>query len=153
MSDNFNEQEAAQELERMESNTNQSTYNMADSMSDSISQQGLGSVNMNRFNRQQAQSADIHMGWVDVNLNDLPSKGMFYPSDCSMKIRSAKAAEIRHFSTMDESNFLDMEEKLNGIIESCSMMTSSSVKMSYKDICEEDRIVVLLKIQVSFNKI
>jgi hypothetical protein len=73
--------------------------------------------------------------------------GKFYPADSVIKIRSAKAAEIRHFSTMDENNYIDMEEKLNSVVESCAQMTSGNKRLSYKDILEEDRIVLLLSIR------
>lgn len=148
-SDNFNEEAAARELAAMESQNMQNSGNGdTQSMNDSISNSGLGSVNMSSFgNKQQAQSSDVHLGWIDIDMYDLPSKGKFYPDGSSLKIRSAKAAEIRHFSTMDESNLLDMEDKLNSIIESCSTFSTNSRKMSYKDLCEEDRIILLLKIR------
>jgi hypothetical protein len=116
-------------------------------MEQTIESNGLGSVSMDRFGPTRATQSDLHIGWLDVNLEDLPSKGMFYPANTKLKIRSAKAAEIRHFSTMDEGNYIDMEEKLNSIVESCSTMEAGSRRLSYKDLCEEDRIVILLKVR------
>jgi hypothetical protein len=48
---------------------------------------------------------------------------------------------------MDENNYIDMEEKLNSIVESCSQFRTGEKRMSYKDILEEDRIVLLLSIR------
>jgi hypothetical protein len=48
---------------------------------------------------------------------------------------------------MDENNYIDMEEKLNSIVESCTQLTTGKSRMSYKDILEEDRIIVLLSVR------
>ena len=86
-------------------------------------------------------------GWMVLDQEELPSKGKFYPNGCVIKIRSARAAEIRHFSTMDENNYIDMEEKLNHVVEMCTQITDGDRRMSYKDVLEEDRIVLLLSIR------
>ena len=112
-----------------------------------VDKSGLGRVNMDNFGPEIARPTDEVLGWHVLDLMDLPSQGKFYPEDCVIKIRSAKAAEIRHFSTMDENNYIDMEEKLNAIVESCAQMTAGKSRMSYKDILEEDRIVLLLSIR------
>ena len=112
-----------------------------------IDSQGLGKVNMGSFNPPKAAPSDDLLGWHVENLDNLPSKGKFYPADTIIKIRSAKAAEIRHFSTMDDNNYIDMEEKLNAIVESCAKIMSGDRRLSYKDILEEDRIVLLLSIR------
>ena len=125
----------------------ESTNEEATGMEAAVAAGGLGRVNMANFTPDRAQSSDSALGWHILDIEQLPSKGKFYPADCVIKIRSAKAAEIRHFSTMDENNYIDMEEKLNSIVESCSQMTSGAKRLSYKDILEEDRIVLLLNIR------
>ena len=112
-----------------------------------IDSSGLGRVNMQNFGPAKPESSDAILGWHVLDLNELPSKGKFYPADCIIKIRSAKASEIRHFSTMDDNNYIDMEEKLNHIVASCAQITGGSKKLSYKDILEEDRIILLLSIR------
>tara|TARA_B100000900_G_scaffold311667_1_gene270480 strand:- start:6 stop:851 length:846 start_codon:yes stop_codon:yes gene_type:complete len=102
---------------------------------------------MDDFGPEIARPSDEVLGWHVLNLEDLPSLGKFYPADSIIKIRSAKAAEIRHFSTMDENNYIDMEEKLNSIVESCAQFSAGDKRLSYKDILEEDRIVLLLSIR------
>ena len=119
----------------------------ADAMAAAVDKTGLGRVNMDNFGPEIARPTDEVLGWHVLDLEDLPSKGKFYPADTVIKIRSAKAAEIRHFSTMDENNYIDMEEKLNSIVESCAQFTGNGKRMSYKDILEEDRIVLLLSIR------
>lgn len=125
----------------------ESTDDAAQNMEAAVAAGGLGKVNMAAFGPERAQSSDSALGWHILDQETLPSRGKFYPADSVIKIRSAKAAEIRHFSTMDENNYIDMEEKLNSIVESCTQMTSGKTRMSYKDILEEDRIILLLSIR------
>tara|TARA_R110000772_G_scaffold65904_4_gene147086 strand:+ start:361 stop:1290 length:930 start_codon:yes stop_codon:yes gene_type:complete len=115
-------------------------------VADQIKANGLGKASMSRFNNDTLD-ADIHLGWISVDLTALPSMGRFYPADADLKIRSAKVAEIRHFSTIDETNLIDIEEKLNSIVKACTRFKSGTKMMSYKDILEEDRIYVLLAIR------
>jgi hypothetical protein len=107
----------------------------------------LGSVNMDRFKQSEARSADSHLGYHDIPVASLPSGGLFYPKGTQLSIRSAKVAEIRHFSSIDENNILDIDEKLNAIVEACSRVTSDRQRMSYKDLCEEDRFFLILSIR------
>lgn len=117
-----------------------------DGIVEEIKSNGLGKASMARF-KNDAEGSDFHLGYVDVSVENLPSNGMFYPADTQLKIRSAKVAEIRHFSTLDESNIMDIEDKLNQIVKSCVKMQSGTRILSYKDILEEDRIYLLLSIR------
>jgi hypothetical protein len=112
-----------------------------------LEQKGLGSVNMANFGPTKAESSDSILGWMVLDQELLPSGGKFYPADSVIKIRSARAKEIRHFSTMDENNYIDMEDKLNAIVESCTQLTAPGQRITYRDLLEEDRIVVLLSIR------
>ena len=71
----------------------------------------LGKVDMSRFQPAEAKEADFHLGYHSIQIDSLPSGGMFYIPGTEISIRSAKVAEIRHFSTMDETNILDVDEK------------------------------------------
>ena len=126
---------------------NNDTADQANAMTAAVDNKGLGRVNMDSFGPEIARPADEVLGWHVLDLETLPSLGKFYPADTIIKIRSAKAAEIRHFSTMDENNYIDMEEKLNSVVESCTQFQSGDKRLSYKDILEEDRIVLLLSIR------
>lgn len=108
---------------------------------------GLGKVNMERFTGEKAEDADFHLGYHNIPLLSLPSGGMFYPEGTQLSIRSAKVAEVRHFSTIDETNVLDIDEKLNTIVDSCTRITCTSKRLSYKDLLEEDRFYVILSIR------
>ena len=107
----------------------------------------LGKVDMNRFATQKAGDADFHLGYHSIPTISLPSGGMFYPEGTEISIRSAKVAEVRHFSTIDETNVLDIDEKLNSILEACTRIQHTSKRLSYKDILEEDRFFIILSIR------
>ena len=129
---------------------NQGTGNddLANNMLNAVESKGLGKVSMEQFGQARPEkTADQFLGWMVLDQEELPSKGKFYPSGTIIKIRSARASEIRHFSTMDENNYIDMEEKLNHIVEMCTQITVEDKRLSYKDILEEDRIVLLLSIR------
>ena len=108
-----------------------------------------GKVNMDRFQggAGQAQDADVILGYHNVDVSLLPSKGVFYPAYTEISIRSAKVSEIRHFSTVDEQNILDIDSKLNSIVDSCIRVTCKMKRLSYKDLCEEDRFYIVLSIR------
>ena len=118
-----------------------------DPIEETINKKGLGSVSMSRFSQDKAEKADFHLGYHNLDMNTLFSKGRFYPLDTKISIRSAKVAEIRHFSTMIEESLLDIEEKLNGIVKGCARIESPTKKLSYKDLLEEDRIAIILAIR------
>lgn len=107
----------------------------------------LGKVDMSKHSTQKAADPDTVLGYYTIDMVNLPSGGRFYPADSVISIRSAKVAEIRHFSTVDDSNLIDIEEKLNYIVKSCIRFTSKSKVLSYKDILEEDRVFLLLSIR------
>lgn len=117
-----------------------------DGIVEEVRANGLGKATMAKF-RNDVEGSDVHLGFIDVLTEDLPSRGLFYPADTTIKIRSARVAEIRHFSTLDEQNILDIEDKLNQIVKSCVRIQSGSRILSYKDILEEDRIYLLLSIR------
>jgi hypothetical protein len=146
---NYNEQEMADFLAQKDQQRKGQDHIdvQAEEMENVVEREGLGKVNMDNFGPARAEKADVILGWMDLSLESLPSKGRFYPNDISIKIRSAKVAEIRHFSTMDENNILDIDEKLNSIVESCTSVSSKTTRMSYKDLLEEDRFALILSIR------
>lgn len=107
----------------------------------------LGKVNMDKFKPAEAQDANLALGYHSVEAVNMPSGGMFYPNDIKINIRSANVSEIRHFSSVDETNVFDADEKLNYILETCTQITSSKKRLSYKDILEEDRFYLILSIR------
>lgn len=86
-------------------------------------------------------------GYVKLDLTRLPSGGRFYRDDFEIHMRAARVGEIRDFSTMEEDNIRDVDEKLNSMIVNCTKIMYGNQRGSYRDILEEDRIFVLLSIR------
>ena len=107
----------------------------------------LGKVNMDRYATQKALDPDMHLGFHNVDISTLPSGGRFYPVGSKLAIRPAQVSEVRHFSTIDEGNLLDIEDKLNHIVKNCTRFNSGTKVLSYKDILEEDRFYIILSIR------
>lgn len=87
------------------------------------------------------------VGHVKLDLSMLPSGGRFYREDLEIHIRACRVGEIRDFSTIDEENLRDVDEKLNSILVSCTKILYGQQKGSYRDILEEDRIYIILAIR------
>jgi hypothetical protein len=123
----------------------------ANQLSESARKDGLGKVNLNKHDEDI--NANMLLGYQNIHAEDMPSGGLFYPLDIEILIRPAKVAEIRHFSTLQERDLFDIDEKLNNIIQSCTTIRTKSRVMSWKDILEEDRIYLILAIRaLTFSK-
>jgi hypothetical protein len=69
---------------------------------------------------EDAPSVVTDIGWIRIKPETLPSQGIFYPTGSEITIRAASAAEIRHWSTIDEEDILSMDDALNKIMEKCA---------------------------------
>ncbi len=86
-------------------------------------------------------------GYVKLDLSIFPSGGQFYREDFEIHIRAARVGEIREFSTLDEENILDVDEKLNSLLVNCTKIMYGNQRGSYRDVLEEDRIYLILSIR------
>jgi hypothetical protein len=129
----------------------------AQRLKESAKKDGLGKVDTKkskggRIDSEDA-SSDLVLGYHSMHISDLPSKGLFYPLDVDLQIRPAKVAEIRHFSTLQERDLFDVDEKLNHILQNCTKLRTKTRVMSWKDILEEDRIFIILAVRaLTFSK-
>jgi hypothetical protein len=90
----------------------------------------------------------MSIGWKNLPPVILPSGGLFYPEGTQIAIRSAEVKEIRHFSTIDESDMLDIDQKLNMILNSCCVVKfPDRGVVSYKDLKQEDRFFIIMAIR------
>lgn len=62
------------------------------------------------------ESAVSESPWKILSFAGLPSQGLFYPNDSEILLRSARTKEIRHWSTIDEKDPIDVREKINFIL-------------------------------------
>jgi len=87
------------------------------------------------------------LGWQKLPIKDLPTQGLFYPEGAEVTIRSATAAEIRHWSTINENDLSAIDDMLNYIIERCAKIKYPNQNASWRDIKEVDRFYILLAIR------
>ena len=97
---------------------------------------------------QPITSSANESGWKTIALNTIPSKGLMYPENLEFLIRSAKTKEIRHWSTIDEYDPIDVNEKIAFVTESCSRihLKGDPRPMNSNDILEVDKYQILFKI-------
>lgn len=86
-------------------------------------------------------------GWKPLPIENIPSGGKFYPENSKIYIRAAEVQEIRQFSMIDENDPLDMDDKLNMIMERCSKIEFPGRTALWKDLKEEDRFYLIFAIR------
>lgn len=92
-----------------------------------------------------------NLGYMRIELNSLPTGGLFYPDDTIIRIRAARGSEIKHWSTMNDQDInqiSQVDDILNYIIEKCvSVDMPSKPGSSWKDLKDIDRFYLLLAIR------
>lgn len=85
--------------------------------------------------------------YLAVPLEILPC-GIFYKPGTKISIRSAKVQEVQAYSVVDDNNYLDITEKMNGILSSCIKYTyANGIQGSYKDLRDGDRLFLIFMIR------
>jgi hypothetical protein len=86
--------------------------------------------------------------WKNIPLENLPSRGLFYAKGSELTVRAATVSEIRHWSTIDDSDVLDIDDKLNFIIEKCTRFKVNGGQswLTWRDISEVDRLYIIFVI-------
>lgn len=111
-----------------------------------IVENGLGLARSAQFESTVSGANDNF--WKNLPLENLPSRGLFYPEGAELTFRSASASEIRQWSTIDESDILDIDDKLNFIIEKCTRfkVRGGESWLTWRDILEIDRLFIVFLI-------
>lgn len=92
-------------------------------------------------------SAASESSWKLLDLRSLPSQGLFYPEGTELLLRSAKTKEIRHWSTIDENDPLDIIEKINFVLNACTRIRVPGGRpLNYNDFLEIDRYHILFRL-------
>lgn len=92
-------------------------------------------------------SAAGESSWKLLDLRSLPSQGLFYPEGTELLLRSAKTKEIRHWSTIDENDPIDVIEKINFILNSCTKIRVPGGRpLNFNDFLEVDRYHILFRL-------
>lgn len=94
-------------------------------------------------------STDIRqtIGNKNVSPSVLPSKGIFYPKDLIIAISPLKVKHIRHFSTIDETDEIDISSKLNFVINSSVSVQTNTPGFAASSLLEIDRLYLLFLVR------
>jgi len=89
----------------------------------------------------------MESAWKNLPPQTLPSKGFGYPEGFEIAIKSASVSEIRHFSTVDDSDRIDLDDKLNTIIKKCMRIRWNGGVLDHYDLWYEDRFFLIMSIR------
>lgn len=99
--------------------------------------------------RIRKEAIDAGTTLAPIALEDLPSRGLFYPDGTRIYISAAKLSDIKRWTSMDDTNTSDINDKIQNILESCARISfgpDSPVRASWKDIVDVDRLYILFAI-------
>lgn len=101
------------------------------------------------FVDQQPQQSVLGMDspWKPLPIFNLPSEGFGYPEGMEIGIRACQVAEIRHYSTIDEYDPIDVDEKINHILSKNTQIRYSGGVLNYMDLYQEDRFYLFMVIR------
>jgi hypothetical protein len=93
----------------------------------------------------EQSTQDLHYFSFDVR--ELPC-GRFYPVGSLLQVRSAQVREIQAYSMVDDNNFYDIVEKMNGMLQSCVRVKYANGKIgSYLEVKDQDRLFLIFLIR------
>ena len=162
---NINEEEAKKMVQSRESEEpseeqqKQQADNVDEQVNETINKEGLASDenkeqpnNLGKASfvnqKEDDTNADMILGYHPLDFEEIPSKGLFYPSDLEVHIRAAGVEEIKHFSTLQEDDLYDVEDKMNHIMKMCTRFKSKmKPNFQWKDVLVEDRFAFILAIK------
>ena len=110
--------------------------------------QNLGRVQLeDKLEDPDIERIKASMNYINIPLDTLPSGGRFYPEGTRISIRAARVGEIREFSIINEEDPKDIRDKMTYIVSQCTKVYYGNTPGHYKDLLEDDRIVLVLKIR------
>lgn len=116
--------------------------------------QSIGNVENQSFQTPVPDYYDNNgLSFITVDLNILPA-GIFYKPGTVIMIRAAKVDEIQAYSSVDDSNFLDVTEKMNEMLSRCiKIRFPNGSPGTYKDLKDNDRLFLIFMIrELTFQK-
>lgn len=86
-------------------------------------------------------------GWMLIDKANLPSKGEFYPADFVLSIRSASVPEIKHYSSMREDDWVDVDDKIMQVIGKCCKVVYGGSEKKAVILKDADKLYILFTIR------
>lgn len=142
----FDETKLREFVEQEENNVQVSKMPINFSAESNSTSKPIENFNTKTNNKADQYSFGNQLGWQRIPIEDLPTKGMFYPLNTIISIRAATSAEVRHWSTIDETNPANLDDMINYIIERCVTIKFPNGFSTWKDLKEIDRFYLLLAV-------
>jgi hypothetical protein len=93
------------------------------------------------------ESTISDLQYFNYDIRELPC-GKFYPIGTLFMVRPAQVREIQAYSMVDDNNFYDIVEKMNGMLQSCVRIKYPDGKLgSFLDIKDQDRLFLIFLIR------
>lgn len=106
-----------------------------------------GSRNVTSFESKPREN----LGYMKIPIDSLPTGGLFYPDGVEINIRAARGEEIKHWSTMNDEDIMQIsktDDILNYMIERCcSVRMPNRPGNAWQDLKSVDRFYLLLAIK------
>ena len=94
---------------------------------------------------EATRSTDLQ--YFNMDIRELPC-GQFYPTGTLFMVRPAQVKEIQSYSMVDDSNFYDVVEKMNDMLQACVRIKYPDGKMaSFLEIKDQDRLFLIFLIR------
>ena len=140
----INDEEAARFLEEQDKLHGVNTIKVEETIEEPV-QKSLGQIG--GYTESPELSAASESSWKLLDLRSLPSQGLFYPEGAELLLRSAKTREIRHWSTINENDPLDVREKINFVLNACTKLKVAGGRpLNFNDFLEIDRYHILFRV-------
>lgn len=92
---------------------------------------------------KEKEQTQMEIGYQNIPIESLPSKGMFYPEGTKIMMRAATGKEIKHWSTLNEEDPVMLDGMLNYLLEHLFRISIPGARASYKDILDLDRLYLI----------
>ena len=89
----------------------------------------------------------IEIGYRNMAIETMPTKGRYYPDGTSIQYRGLDVLEIKHYSSMDENDLIDVETHINDILKKAVKIYMGGQIASYKDLKEADKLYMIFTIR------
>ena len=105
----------------------------------------------NEFNSENVDIRNVHqnfdIGCYEVPMYSLPTQGLFYPEGSRLLIKPAGVSIIRHFSTVDDTNPLELNDAFDYILENLVRFNIPDMSPSFKNLKDIDKLSVILHVR------
>jgi len=89
----------------------------------------------------------LKLGYKNMPMASLPSKGNFYPIDFVLEFRALTLEEIKYYSTMDENDIYDVNDKIYSVLQQGVRCMVRGKIGSFRDLTETDKIYMIFAIR------